>query len=751
MRTGVDDEDVQQFLVDVKTRVPRVRSAVLRRLRLTNLLSEHADLPLVVVSAPVGFGKTTLLVDWANHDGRAFAWVSLDHTDDDPVTLMRSIIAGVERVRPLDPSLIRELAAPGVSVLGRVVPGLAASIRTTDEPLVVVLNHIHEIDSRECQDALGLLLDLLPAQVQLVVSSRRDVWLAGGRRRMRGEVLEIGAGDLVFDEAETAEFLALIGAHVSPDRVDQLHSLTEGWPAGLALLAPTRTSDPVMIRPAAATAAPLDRNVVEFVRSEVLAGLSPQTARFLHQTAILDVLCPALCDAVVDSTESASILEMLIDGGLFVTPLDGASGWSRYHPLFRGVLIDEISRSDPDEVRRLHLRAARWWAAAGSADHTIQHARAGGDLTIAAELLAEQIPVAYNQGRANAVRKWLDELGDEMVEGYPVLAELAGWLEALAGNPVEALRWADRVEHLEPGTGSQDESFVSGRAALRAFLCAHGIEQMEADARSVVTTEPMWALWRPASLGFLAVARWLRGDDAEAFELFSESIELCTALDGFEDPEARYLAYRAVLSMDRDDWESAERDLELARSVIDAAQLTEYAVNAIVQSARARWLLHRNESKIARTTLLQAMRLRTSISWVNPWGAVWLRLELADAHLVLADPEAARLLLQEIDGVVYRRPKLGRLVARVDALRQTLSNWPTDQHGTALSTAELRLLPYLQTHLSLKEIGDRLYVSRNTVSSQTNSIYSKLAATGRSEAVDRARELGLLAPSVVDR
>ena len=361
------------------------------------------------------------------------------------------------------------------------------------------------------------------------------------------------------------------------------------------------------------------------------------------------------------------------------------------------------------------------------------------------------MPHAYNQGRANEVRRWLEELGDEMVEGYPALAGLAGWLEALAGNPVEALRWADRIEQLEPGVGSHDESFVSGRAALRAFVCAHGVEQMEADARSVATTEPISALWRPASLGFLAVARWLRCDDAEAFELFSESIELCAALGGFDDPHARYLAYRAVLSMDRGDWESAERDVEFARSVIDAAHLTEYAVNAIVEMARARWLLHCNESEVARTSLLQVMRLRTSISWVNPWGAVWLRLEMADAHLALADPEAATLLLQEIDGIVYRRPKLGRLVARVEALRQTLGNWPTNQHGTTLSIAELRLLPYLQTHLSLKEIGERLYVSRNTVSTQTNSIYRKLAVTGRSEAVDRARELGLLAPSVVDR
>jgi LuxR family maltose regulon positive regulatory protein len=201
--------------------------------------------------------------------------------------------------------------------------------------------------------------------------------------------------------------------------------------------------------------------------------------------------------------------------------------------------------------------------------------------------------------------------------------------------------------------------------------------------------------------------------------------------------------------MDRGDWARAEHDIELARSVVDRAHLTEYAVNSLVEAARARLLLHRNQTDPGQASLFNAMRLRTAVTWANPWGAVWLRLEMADAHLVLGDPEAARMLLHEIEGVLYRRPKLGRLGERTDALRRTLSEWPTDLHGTALSSAELRLLPYLQTHLSLKEIGERLYVSRNTVSTQTNSIYRKLSVSGRSEAVDRARELGLLAPSVL--
>ncbi len=748
MSTGIDAIDAHQVLVDAKTGVPRVRSGIIGRPRLTSLLAASVDLPVIVVSAPVGYGKTTLLVDWLEHDDRAVAWVSLDRADDDAATLMTSIVTAVRRVRELDDAISRELTSPVVSVLGRVVPGLAASIGAVDEPLVVVLEHFDEIRSRDCRDAVGLLLDLLPDHVQLVVSSRREVWLASGRRRVRGEVLEIGATDLVFDAAEVAELLALQGVEPSPERVRRLLERTEGWPAGLALLAHTQGSDGATVGTSIAPSSP-DRAVADFIRSEVLDGLPPEIDRFLHQTAILDVLSAPLCDAVLDSTQSAAVLETLTRAGLFITPLDGSGAWFRYHPLFRTVLLDEASRFELDTVQERHLRAARWWAAAGSVDHTIEHARAGGDLTIAADLIAKVISQAYNEGRLNDVRRWLDQLGEEMIERNPELAALVGWLEALTGNAVEAQRWADRIEQLTSEGDSEVESFVSSRAALGAFLCAHGIEQMEADATSVVTMEPVWGPWRPASLGFLAVARWLLGDDDEAFRLFSESIEVTTATDGFGDPKARYLAYRAVLSMDRGDWADAARDLELAVSVVDGAELSEYAVNSIVEAARARLLVHRNETETGRASLFRAMRLRTSVTWVNPWGAAWLRLEMADAHLALGDPEAARILLQETEGVLYRRPKLGRLQARTDVLRETLSRWPTDLHGTALSTAELRLLPYLQTHLSLKEIGERLYVSRNTVSTQTNSIYRKLAVSGRSEAVDRARELGLLAPNVL--
>ena len=222
MSTRIEATEVHERLAAAKTSVPHLRSGIVRRQRLSSRLAASADLPLVVVSAPVGYGKTTLLVDWVQHDDRAIAWVSLDPADDDVATLMTSIIAGVKRVRELDPSLSRDLISPDVSVLGRVVPGLVASIGAVDEPLVIVLDRLDEIRSLDCRDALRLLLDLLPEQVQLVVSGRREVWLAGGLRRVRGEVLEIGAADLAFDAVEAAELLDLHGLAPSPERVRRI-------------------------------------------------------------------------------------------------------------------------------------------------------------------------------------------------------------------------------------------------------------------------------------------------------------------------------------------------------------------------------------------------------------------------------------------------------------------------------------------------------------------------------------------------
>ena len=740
--------EAYQALLATKFSRPRVRPGVISRRALTDVLVSSSACPLVIISAPVGFGKSTLLAEWAELETRTFAWVSLDRGDDDPVALLGLIATAVGQVRPIDRGLFDDLASPGVSILGRIVPRLIASLRSAGEPFVLVLRNLQEVRSRDSRDAIDLLVDHLPPGVQIGVSSREQVWLATGGRRCRGEVLELGSADLAFDEDEAAQLLAAAGTILAPDEVEHLTKSTEGWAAGLYLSAlAQKPGHPVV---------PRDAEVVhpflsEYLQSEVLSRLPPDTISFLTRTAVLDTMCGSLCDAILGSTGSARLLKSLERSNLFLVPLDDRQEWYRYHTLFHAVLLNELVRREPDSVTALHLRAADWWEAKGSVDQTIRHSQAAEDPDRAARFVATQITPAYFAGRLPDVERWLRQLGASAIAHDPSLAVLAGWMATLTGRAVDAARWAESVEHVSlsdvPADGAA--SFESVRAMLRAFLSAHGVAAMASDAEIAVAQEPVWSTWRGVAVGLLAIARWLDGDPAAADVLFAEGIEAADTTGAWV-LLSRLLALRALLSMDGGDWVSATRDVDRAKAVVDDAGLAEYGSSATVYAASARLSMHRNEIPAARAELLNAMRLRILVTWASPWSAVALRLEMASAHFALADPHGPQILLREIDEILYHRPQLGVLNDRVDVLRETLAKVPAVSTGSTLTTAELRLLPYLQTHLTLPEIGERLYVSRNTVSTESTSIYRKLGVSSRSGAVDRAREWGLLAASTLD-
>ncbi len=702
----------------------------------------------MVLSAPVGFGKTTLFAEWADVDERPFAWVSLDPSDNDPADLLTSIAIAVSRVRPVDAALFSDLAAPGHSALGRGVPRLVASLATTGRGMVLVLSNLHEITSHECRDVIGLLIDLLPDEIQVAVSSRHQVWLAGGQRRARGEVLEFGASDLALDDDEAAQLLRGMGKGDAIGSTLETLQPTEGWPVGLYLGAlGARAAGPgrVAIDPSTPP-----RIVADFIRSEVLAGLSAGQQRFLRRSAVLDEVSAGVCDFVLDTNDSALVLDSLVQINMFIVPLDARSGWYRFHSLFRGVLIDDLTRHEADIAPGLHRRASEWWQANGSLERAIRHAMATTDVDYAARVLTEHLPGVYNSGQLLVVDKCLREFGDRNIEQSPALAGLAGVVAALCGRAIDAVRWAEQTERIDPSSLAPETIpfFDAPRAVLQVALCQYGVEAMQADAEAFVAREPEWGRWRPTAVGLLGMARWLGGDADGAFSRFSESIEAAQQL-GLVDPLARMSAYRALVSMDRDDWASAALDVERARNVVAEAHLTEYDLSTVVDVASARLAVHRHDHERVRIDLDTALRKRVLLSWAFPWAAVWLRVEMADANLAIADPGGARILLREIDDVMFHRPRLGVLNERVEALRDRLTEWPRDVASSMLTSAELRLLPYLQTHLSLKEIGERLYISRNTVATEATAIFRKLRVSGRSAAVDRARELGLLERSTL--
>jgi LuxR family maltose regulon positive regulatory protein len=295
---------------------------------------------------------------------------------------------------------------------------------------------------------------------------------------------------------------------------------------------------------------------------------------------------------------------------------------------------------------------------------------------------------------------------------------------------------------LVPGDGTA--SFDSERAMLRTFMCPAGPDQAMADASLAVAQEPAWSPWRDQALVASAEAHLLTGDVDQATALFTESATVAAARTN-GDALVLSESELALLAMEGGRWAEAAEHVDRALTAIDEHRMHDYATSLLAFAAAARLDLRRGDRTEAERQLTRAMRARPACTFALPFLAVRVRLQLTKAHWALGDHATARHLLREVDNVLLHRPALGSLIDEVADLRRVLtSSTPVGAGGTPLTPAELRLLPYLQTHLTIREIGERLFVSRNTVSTEVGSIYRKLGVSSRSDAVRQATAVGLL-------
>jgi LuxR family transcriptional regulator, maltose regulon positive regulatory protein len=396
---------------------------------------------------------------------------------------------------------------------------------------------------------------------------------------------------------------------------------------------------------------------------------------------------------------------------------------------------------------KLHLRAADWYESSGSPAMALEHLLNTAERDRCVRLVTELILPTYQAGQMATVQRWLSALGDTAIAGYPPLAVLAGWITVLTGQTAEAQRWAAVADaasfDLVPADGSA--SFGSARAMLRAAMCAAGPGQMVADASFAVAREPPWSPWREIAVCLCAEAHLLSGDAGQAGALFTESSAVAAAA-GNPDVIVVSESELAVLAMDGGRWAEAAGRVEAALAVVDEARLQDYATSVLAFAAAARLAVHRGDREGANRELTRAMRARPTLTFVFPFLAVRLRLQLAKVYWAIADYSAARHLLREIDDIVHYRPALGALLEEVSEFRRIVTSNAQGEPagGSPLTPAELRLLPYLQTHLTMAEIAERLFVSRNTVGSEVGSIYRKLGVSSRSGAVRQATTIGLL-------
>jgi LuxR family transcriptional regulator, maltose regulon positive regulatory protein len=734
-------------LVAAKLRLPLLRPATVVRSALIERLAGGDARPLVSVVAPAGYGKTTLLSQWAGRSGQAFAWVSVDEKDNDPKVLLTYVAEALDAIEPVGERVFAALASPGSSVPGSVVPRLGAAFSSMTTSVVLVLDDVHALQNRECQAALSVLVDHVPGGSRLVLAGRAEPPLRMARLRAEGRILEIGPRDLALSLGEAASLLRAAGLVLEKRDVAALHRQTEGWAAGLYLAALyLREGEPL------ASAAPSfdggDRFLSEYVESEFLARISERQRTFLTRTAVLERMCGPLCDAVLDQPGSAVMLAELARSNLLLVPLDRRGEWYRYHHLFRDMLLAELQRREPALILALQHRAATWCLRNGLPEEALEYSIAAGDVDAAAGLVAGLAVAVYRQGRVTTLQRWfgwLDERGG--IEGHPMAAVLTSMLSALTARPAHAERWADVVDRWQYKDGAQpdDPAAEAWAALLRAILCRHGVKQMGADADEAVRAFAAGNVADPAPLALQGIARVLSGDLDGGEASLQDAVGVAGEADA-PDTLAVAQCERSLLAIARNDWSQAEVLADQARAALRQAWLEESYLTPLVCAAQARVAVHRKDLPAARQELIAAQRSRHELTYAIPHVAVQVRIELARVYLALSDLEGARTLMREIDELLRRRPGLGTLVNQARALRDTLA-W---KHGSnmpgasALTTAELRLLPLLATHLSFPQIGEELFLSPNTIKSQAVSIYRKLGVSARNPAVTRARELGLL-------
>jgi LuxR family maltose regulon positive regulatory protein len=744
---GTDSGRAVVPILESKLTPAPTRPGLVSRIRLLDRLEASAATPVVAISAPAGYGKTVLAAEWAKRDPRPFVWLSIDPHDNDPAVLLTYLAMGLDRVEPIDPGVFRALASRAASIAQTILPPLANVLSSKALPVVVVLDDVQLLQDQQGLDALSVLVDHLPHGSQLVVISQGEPQLPVARWRAEGRLAELGPDELAMDQAEAGSLLAAARVELPDGEVAELTQRTEGWPAALYLAALSLKAQHPR-NAAEIEFSGRERFLVDYLQSALLAGLSPTEVQFLTRTAVLDRLSGPLCDAVLGTTGSATILASLERSNLLVVPLDRQREWYRYHQLFRELLCGELERHEPALVPQLHLRAAHWCVQHGLAEAAIGYAMDAGDADLVARSVEQAAIGVYRSGRLATVQRWFDWFDDHgLIQQYPAVAMLGAWIQALGGHAAAAERWADAAQRgsYEGMLPDGSASIEGWRALLRAKLCRHGVTQMRADAELALQLIPVGSLWRAPAQLLSGIAHLLAGDLGVADAALAEAVELAKDT-GATVAASVALAERAILAIGRQDWQAAETLVTQARSMVAGAHLEDCATSVVVYAAAARVAVHRGDLDRAEQDLARAWQLRPRVTHALPYYAVQARLELTRAYLALTDAAATQTVLREVDDLLGWRPDLGTLPLQAHQLRAQLDHLRGDVIGmTSLTTAELRLLPLLATYHSYREIGQSLHLSQHTVKSQAMSIYRKLGVASRGQAVQRVQEIGLLA------
>jgi LuxR family transcriptional regulator, maltose regulon positive regulatory protein len=718
-----------------------VPDGFVNRQDLVERLLASRDAALALITAPAGYGKSVLLAEWDRCDDRPFAWVSLDPCDDARLAITSAIARALEQTGSIDadawPELMWSTAGDETSALRRLI----AAAKRRGDGFVLVIDDAHTVAGTAVWAVVTALLGQLGGGAQLAVASRTEPPLAIGRLRAHRSLIELRTADLAMNAEQAASLLALAGVDSDTASTRALVELTEGWPVGLYLAALSVRGESDL--PAALKRLSGDDHLIaEYFRDELLSRLSSDCWRFLTQVSVLDGLSGPVCDAVLERTASAKMLEELWRSNVMLTAVDRGHQHFRLHPLFKDALTAELRRAEPDLEPALHSRASDWLERHGDLDGAIGHAAAGGDLGRTGELLCANLAGLLAAGRNAEVRAWLGCFGPEQIEASAPLALAAAHSCLMRGEVDRARAW--RLHAEAAAAAQQMPSLEGAEAIVEAMTAATSTDAMRAAAARACELEPEHSPWRPYGELLLGTALHLSGDRDGAAPTLERGVALaCTHAPVIA---SLCLAQLAMLAIEQDDWVGAADAADRAGAVVEQAGLSGYPICALAFAARAAARAHEGRADEAKHDHRRATDLLAALGDFIPWYGAEARIMLARAALGLADTVKARTLLAEASrlarrttGAVIFQGCFEQAWAHIDTLAESALSGPS-----SLTIAELRILRFLPSHQSFREIAERLDVSVNTVKTQAHAIYRKLDAASRSEAVAQATRAGLL-------
>ena len=513
------------------------RPGIVLRPRLTEQMDAGLHRKLTLVSAPAGFGKTTLISEWVAGQRRPVAWLSLEEEESDPARFLTYLIAALRTVAPDVGVTALPAMQPGQPLpLEAILTALVNDISAITKDFILVLDDYHLVENPTVDKALSFLLEHLPPQLHLVITTREDPNLPLARLRVRDRLTELRASDLRFTPGEAAEFLnQVMGLSLSDGEMAALDKRTEGWIAGLQLasLSMRGTSDVTGFIQAFTGD---HRYIVDYLVEEVLNSRTDAIRRFLLQTSILDRLNGPLCDAVMDQPGSQAQLESLQRGNFFLIPLDDRRHWYRYHHLFADVLQAHLSMEHPEQLPILHRRASEWHEQNGSAAEAIRHALAGRDFERAANLIERALPATRQARQEAALLNWLQALPDDVVRHRPVLSAhytgvllQNGQLAGAEAHLLNAERWLDGGRQGQPVYADEEEfqrlpgvvaMYHAGLALFRGDVAG----TMHHGGRVLELTQEDDHFVRGAALALMGLAAWTSGDLEKAHQMYARGM-----------------------------------------------------------------------------------------------------------------------------------------------------------------------------------------------------------------------------------